>query len=68
MAVALRSREENVVRTEALGDLVARLSGGPVVVESRGEAVAVLLDVERYREMQAVYEWHSRLREERRAS
>lgn len=68
MAVALRFREDRIVRTEAPAELMPHLADGPVLLEANGQPVAVLLDVERYRELQAVYDWHRQLREERRAS
>lgn len=52
----------------AIAELVPHLADGPLVLESNGRAVAVLIDVERYRDMEAVYEWHQQVLQERRAS
>jgi hypothetical protein len=57
-----------VAADPAIDELVSHLSEGPLVLESAGRPVAVLVDVEQYRDMQAVYEWHQQVLQERRAS
>lgn len=52
----------------AIDDLVSHLSDGPLVLESAGQAVAVLIDVEQYRDLRAIYDWHQQVLQERRAS
>ena len=45
--------------------LIATMEGEPVIVRSNGRAVAVLVDLERYRDLQAIYDWHERVLKER---
>ena len=69
MATALgRVHPTSVEADPAIDELLSHLSGGPLVLESGGRAVAVLIDVERYKDMQAIYEWHQQVLQERRAS
>ena len=69
MASALRVvNPSSVEASPAIDDLVSRLGEGPVVVEANGEPVAVLVDVERFRDMEAIYQWHQQVLQERRAS
>jgi hypothetical protein len=69
MAVAaVQTGERRLQPRAAIDELVSHLDGGPVVLESDGRAVAVLIDVDKYRDMQAVYEWHQMVLQERRAS
>jgi hypothetical protein len=69
LATGLRVLNPSSVEgSPAFAELVPQLADGPLVLESNGRAVAVLIDVERYRDMEAVYEWHQQVLQERRAS
>jgi PHD/YefM family antitoxin component YafN of YafNO toxin-antitoxin module len=69
VATALRETNERSAEPQVgIEELVARLGAGPVTVESGGRAVAVLVDLDRYQDMQAIYEWHQQVLQERRAS
>ena len=69
MATALRVVNPSSVEVSpAIDDLVSRLGDGPLVVESNGRPVAVLVDVERFRDMEAIYQWHQQVLQERCAS
>ena len=48
--------------------IIATMQGEPVILRSNGRAVAVLVDLERFRDLQAVYDWHERVLKERVAS
>jgi PHD/YefM family antitoxin component YafN of YafNO toxin-antitoxin module len=68
VAASIESKGKVVASEAPIADLVADLASGPVVVEAAGRPVAVLIDAERFRDMQAVYEWHERVLQEHRAS
>jgi hypothetical protein len=69
LTTALRALNPTPVAADpAIDELVSHLSDGPLVLESAGRAVAVLIDVEQYRDLQAIYEWHQQVLQERRAS
>ena len=69
MASELRALKLTAVEADpAIEGLVSQLAEGPLVLESEGRPLAVLIDVDQYRDLRAVYEWHQQVLQERSAS
>jgi hypothetical protein len=51
-----------------IDELIAHLRSGPVILQAEGRAVAVILGLDEYKDLQAIYEWHSTVLQERDAS
>ena len=64
----LRPEAAPLTADPAIQELIGHLGDGPVILQAAGKPVAVLIDVEKYKALQAVYEWHETVLKERRAS
>ena len=66
MSASVRPPLSSTPAIPEIRELISHLEGGPLILNAEGKPVAVLIGLDEYRDLRAVYDWHERVLHEGR--